>query len=91
MFTPAIVGVANATSAGWGNLGGGVTQLLMPLVFTAIKSGIEPFQAWRWAFFVPAGAMVLVGSGVLLLAQDLPDGQYAELRKAGLMQKASGM
>mmetsp|Transcript_12325 Transcript_12325/g.31045 ORF Transcript_12325/g.31045 Transcript_12325/m.31045 type:complete len:544 (+) Transcript_12325:87-1718(+) len=91
MFTPRIVGLANATSGGWGNLGGGVTQLLMPLVFTAIKQSVVPFLAWRWAFFVPGLAMILIGVGVLFMCQDLPDGQYAELRKAGLMAKASGM
>ena len=33
MFAPNCVGTANATTAGWGNLGGGVTQLAMPLLF----------------------------------------------------------
>ena len=32
MFAPNVVGAANATTAGWGNLGGGVTQMAMPLV-----------------------------------------------------------
>lgn len=91
MFTPRIVGLANATTAGWGNLGGGVTQLLMPLIFTAIKSNVEPFLAWRWTFFVPGAALVLVGAMVLFLGQDLPDGQYSELRKAGLMGKTNGV
>ena len=36
MFAPNVVGTANATSAGWGNLGGGVTQLVMPLVFSLL-------------------------------------------------------
>src|SRR5215216_5502541 len=33
MFAPNCVGTANATVAGWGNLGGGITQLAMPLLF----------------------------------------------------------
>src|SRR5210317_403188 len=33
MFAPNCVGTANATSAGWGNLGGGVTNMVMPLIF----------------------------------------------------------
>merc|ERR1712023_348031 len=38
MFAKSVVGFANATSAGWGNLGGGVTNLAMPLIFMAILS-----------------------------------------------------
>ncbi|HET6600042.1 MAG TPA: MFS transporter, partial [Burkholderiaceae bacterium] len=32
MFAPSVVGTATATPAGWGNLGGGVTQMVMPLL-----------------------------------------------------------
>src|SRR5690349_2064216 len=35
MFAPNIIGTANAVSGGWGNLGGGVTNLVMPLVASA--------------------------------------------------------
>lgn len=47
MFAPNVVGTANATSAGWGNLGGGVTQIVMPLIFSGLVilfasvSGVE--------------------------------------------------
>ena len=37
MFTPKIVGGANAITAGWGNLGGGITQVVTIEMFTAFS------------------------------------------------------
>lgn len=84
-------GIANATTAGWGNLGGGVTQLLMPLIFLGIKQHTEPFIAWRWAMFVPAFMHIISGIMILFFAQDLPDGNYAVLKSSGGMQKDNPM
>ena len=42
MFTSKIVGTANAFAAGWGNLGGGATQMIMPLVYNLIKDRYIP-------------------------------------------------
>jgi NNP family nitrate/nitrite transporter-like MFS transporter len=36
MFAPNIKGTANAVAGGWGNLGGGITNMLMPLIFAGI-------------------------------------------------------
>ena len=36
VFAPYVVGTANATTAGWGNVGGGVTQMVMPLILTVV-------------------------------------------------------
>ena len=51
MFAPNVVGTANATVAGWGNMGGGATLMMMPLIFAAfVGAGYMDEQAWRYAW-----------------------------------------
>lgn len=69
MFNTKVVGSANAIAAGWGNMGGGVTHFLMPLIWQGISRSTPAFVAWRWAFFVPASCHVLMGIAIMLLAQ----------------------
>ena len=84
MFTPKLVGLANATTGGWGNLGGGVTNLVMPLFFAGFAGqGYGNFTAWRLCFFIPGYMHVVVGAAVLFLTKDLPEGTYSDLRRSG--------
>ncbi len=86
MFGADVVGTANATTAGWGNLGGGVTQIMMPLVLTAIVMvGIEEYLAWRFAMIVPGAALLLMGLGYFFFTQDTPFGNFSQLRAQGRM------
>lgn len=89
MFAPNVVGTANATSAGWGNLGGGVTQMAMPLIFTGFVVGFNftDAAAWRAAMVVVGGVTFCIGIAYYFLTQDAPDGNFKELRAKGLLEK----
>jgi NNP family nitrate/nitrite transporter-like MFS transporter len=77
MFAPRVVGTANATAAGWGNLGGGVTQMVMPLVFAAfVALGFSSGGAWRAAMIVPGALMLLAAGAYLAFTQDNPEGAH---------------
>jgi NNP family nitrate/nitrite transporter-like MFS transporter len=92
MFAPNVVGTANAAAAGWGNLGGGVTQMTMPLLFAAFVSlGTGAWWGWRLAMFVPGFAMLLCGVAYYAFTQDAPEGNFSELRAEGkLPGRSSG-
>merc|ERR1712167_518309 len=69
MFAPNVVGTANATAAGWGNLGGGVTQifimwaLVIPMRDTL---GMSVDASWRTAMYVPAVMFMIVAATIKL-------------------------
>jgi NNP family nitrate/nitrite transporter-like MFS transporter len=78
MFAPNVVGTANATTAGWGNLGGGVTQMVMPvIVMSLVGLGIAQGDAWRYAMLVPGSLMLLMSVLYLRFTQDSPEGKDA--------------
>jgi NNP family nitrate/nitrite transporter-like MFS transporter len=75
MFSPRVVGTANAAAAGWGNLGGGVAQWCMPLLAGAIAGfGVDRFASWRLAMVVPGIGMLLTGILYYRFTEDTPDG-----------------
>ena len=84
MFAPNCVGTANATSAGWGNLGGGVTQMVMPLVFAGfVALGYVDEMSWRLSMFAAGAVCFLTGIAYFFFTTDLPDGNFKELRASG--------
>ena len=89
MFAPNCVGTANATTAGWGNLGGGVTQMVMPLLFAALMAlGAGTFWSWRLAMFIAGVVCLLTGIAYYRFTQDAPDGNFKALREAGKLPDA---
>ncbi|MEO0331416.1 MAG: MFS transporter, partial [Bacteroidota bacterium] len=82
MFAPNVVGTANATTAGWGNLGGGVTQMVMPLIFAAfVGLGFLNPEAWRYAMVVPGVALIICGLLYYRFTTDYPEGNLKDLKK----------
>lgn len=91
MFAPNCVGTANAATAGWGNLGGGVTQMVMPLLFGLLTAGLGLSAAYGWRIAMVIAGIVCAITGLLYfrLTQDTPEGNLIELRKAGRLPQPS--
>ena len=89
MFAPNTVGTANATTAGWGNLGGGVTQMAMPLVFGAVMTFVaDQALGWRLAMVIPGIALLAASVLYWKFTEDSPDGSYSNLRARGALASA---
>jgi len=80
MFAPKLKGTANAITGGWGNLGGGVTNIVMPLIFAAIVGfGYTKGEAWRYAMIVPGVMMLIIALLYYKYTKDTPNGNYDEV------------
>ena len=100
MFTKEVAGTANALVAGWGNLGGGVTQIVMgSLLFPLFKiiyggsfTGKEERPSdlsWRTVCIVPALLCILVAYVVVQYSDDSPKGNFQERSRQGLVPSVS--
>jgi len=67
LFCPEILGLVNGTAGGWGNLGGGVANMLMPQ-FEKLTHN------WRTAFLIPAGILFLCSVFMFFFSMDTPMG-----------------
>lgn len=82
MFAPQIKGTANAVTGGWGNLGGGVTNMIMPIIFASIVAfGYTQAEAWRYAMILPG--LMMLGAAILYwkYTKDTPAGNFDEINK----------
>ncbi len=83
MFAPNVVGTANATTAGWGNLGGGVTQMVMPAVFGFFAAfGATTAMSWRYAMIVPGVILFIMGFVYYFGTQDTPGGNFKDIKES---------
>jgi len=67
LFCPEILGLVNGTSGGWGNLGGGVANMVMPY-FEKLTGN------WRTAFLIPAGILFPCSVFMFFFSMDTPIG-----------------
>lgn len=82
MFNAATKGTANAVAGGWGNLGAGVTNMLMPVIFALIVGfGYTSSQAWRFAMVIPGIFLLLMAFVYYKYTKDTPAGNYDEIRR----------
>ncbi|POY37772.1 MFS transporter [Solitalea longa] len=82
MFAPKIKGTVNAVAGGWGNLGGGVTNMLMPLIFAMIVGfGYTSSQAWRYAMIFPGVLLLVMAYLYYNYTTDTPEGNFSELNR----------
>lgn len=80
MVAPRIKGTANAITGGWGNLGGGVTNMVMPLIFSLIVAlGYTPHAAWRYAMILPGLLMLGMAWIYHRYTMDTPAGNFRDL------------
>jgi NNP family nitrate/nitrite transporter-like MFS transporter len=89
LFVKEVAGTAQAIAGGWGNLGGGVTQILMPIIYTGMSSNMSSESAWRTSFVIPGVMLIACGIAMYLFSDDTPRGNINDLVKTGAIEKKS--
>mmetsp|Transcript_31565 Transcript_31565/g.48070 ORF Transcript_31565/g.48070 Transcript_31565/m.48070 type:complete len:628 (+) Transcript_31565:133-2016(+) len=98
MFSTKMVGLVNSLAAGWGNLGGGMAQvvmgsLLFPLFRDVVYKGEAADDAadsaWRIIFVFPAIVAFATGLIIIFTSDDRPEGNLTELKKMGRIMNIS--
>ncbi|NCI47701.1 MFS transporter [Sediminibacterium sp. WSJ-3] len=90
MFAPQIKGTANAVAGGWGNLGGGITNMTMPLIFAAmVAAGYTKPEAWRYAMVFPGMLMLIAAFLYWRFTKDTPAGNFSEMERTNGRKKTN--
>lgn len=81
MFAPNIKGTANAVAGGWGNTGGGATQIMMPLIAAALVGvgWVSKADSWRYAMILPGILLLVMARLYWKYTKDTPAGNFDEL------------
>jgi MFS transporter, NNP family, nitrate/nitrite transporter len=81
MFAPNIKGTANAVAGGWGNTGGGATQIIMPLIAAGLVGAgwVSKEDSWRYAMVVPGVLLLVMARLYWKYTKDTPAGNFDEL------------
>jgi NNP family nitrate/nitrite transporter-like MFS transporter len=84
MFAPKIKGTANAVAGGWGNTGGGATQVAMPLIAAALVGvgWVSKADSWRYAMILPGLLLLVMARLYWKYTKDTPAGNFDELPSA---------
>jgi nitrate/nitrite transporter NarK len=69
MFDKKVVGLVEATAAGWGKFGNGAAYLLIPVIYNAINEHQDNEHSWRYSLLL-APCLIIV---MLILTWFLSD------------------
>lgn len=89
MFAPNVVGTANAVAGGWGNLGGGVTNLVMPLIAAALVGlgYVDKANSWRLAMLLPGILLLIMAFVYYKYTKDTPAGNFKDIQRQAKEKK----
>jgi len=89
MFAPNKKGTANAVAGGWGNTGGGATQIMMPLIAAALVGvgWVSKADSWRYAMIIPGIFLLVMARLYWKYTKDTAEGNFNELPVNGTGKK----
>ena len=89
MFAPNVKGTANAVAGGWGNTGGGATQILMPLIAAGMVGlgWVTKADSWRYAMIVPGIFLLLMAFLYFKYTKDTPQGNFDDTLRSSSGKK----